>query len=160
MNLKPNAITYTTLIDAYCKIQCVEDALPMYDEMTVRGLVPDVVTYSCIMNGLCKSGKVEEAKSVFREMEEVGVVPNHFSYATLIDSLFKEGNAAFQGQMVVRGVVFDVVVYTALMDGLFKAGMPNDAENMFQLLLEESLFPTCITYSCIDCRAFQVGRCE
>ena len=58
-------------------------------------------------------------KSVFREMEEVGVVPNHFSYATLIDSLFKEGNEAeafaFQGQIVVRRVGFDVVVYTASM---------------------------------------------
>ena len=71
--MEPNVITYATLIDAYCKIQCVEDARSTYDEMTVKGLVPDVVTYTCIM-GLCKSGKVEEAKSVFREMEEVGVV--------------------------------------------------------------------------------------
>ena len=42
---------------------------------------------------------------------------------------------SLQSQMVVHGLSFDVVVYTTLMDGLFKSGKLNEVEMMFNRLL-------------------------
>lgn len=42
----PDVVTYSTLIDGYCKASCMRDALEVLDSMVERGILPDVVTYT------------------------------------------------------------------------------------------------------------------
>ncbi|KAK8983666.1 hypothetical protein V6N11_009455 [Hibiscus sabdariffa] len=149
--LEPNFITHTMLISAYCKQEVLEEALSLYEEMVANGILPDAITYSSIINGLRKHVKLAEAKILMMdmEMERMGVDPNHVSYATLMNMFFKVGNSmdafTLKSLMVVRDIVFDVVVYTILMDGLFKVGKPK--ESMFITLLKHKLVPNTVTYS-------------
>ncbi|XP_073156523.1 uncharacterized protein [Henckelia pumila] len=49
--------------------------------------------------------------------------------------------------MVTREIAFDVVVFTALIDGLFKSGKFREAEDMFNIFLESNILPSIVTYS-------------
>ncbi|XWS42824.1 hypothetical protein CRYUN_Cryun16bG0047500 [Craigia yunnanensis] len=138
--LEPNLITHTTLISAYCKQEALEEALSLYEEMVVNGILPDAVTYSSIINSLCKHGKLAEAKVLLREMEKMGNSMDAFTLQSL---------------MFVCGIAFDVVVYTILMDGFFKVRKPKEAENMFITLLQHKLVPNSTNYS-----ALIDGRCK
>lgn len=51
--------------------------------------------------------------------------------------------------MVSGGIAFDVVVFTALIDGLFKSGKFREVEDMFNSLLESNGLPSIITYSAL-----------
>ena len=47
---KPNAITCTILIDAFCKEGKMDDAMLMIDTMLEKDPEPNVVTYSCLID--------------------------------------------------------------------------------------------------------------
>ncbi|KAL4391766.1 hypothetical protein AHAS_Ahas03G0277900 [Arachis hypogaea] len=58
--------------------------------------------------------------------------------------------------MVVRGLSFDIVMYTIVMDGLFKVG----TEDMFQTILKFNLVPNCVAYSALLDGYCKVGDME
>jgi pentatricopeptide repeat protein len=57
-HLKPNHITHTILINAYCRAGKLQEAFTLYEEMVRSGIMPDEITYSSLINGLCKAGKL------------------------------------------------------------------------------------------------------
>ncbi|KAJ0753784.1 putative tetratricopeptide-like helical domain superfamily [Helianthus annuus] len=50
--IKPNIITYNTLLDSYCKEGDIDQALHLLEEMQVRGCAPNDVMYNALINGL------------------------------------------------------------------------------------------------------------
>ncbi|KAL2943407.1 hypothetical protein RDABS01_031755, partial [Bienertia sinuspersici] len=82
--LYPNAVTYSTLIDAWCKDKRLTYAKKLFKEMKANGLKPNVVTLSSLLDGLCKNKKIDEVMQTVREMENNGVVPNIITYNILM----------------------------------------------------------------------------
>ncbi|XP_061367861.1 DEAD-box ATP-dependent RNA helicase 38-like [Gastrolobium bilobum] len=66
----PNHVTYTTLIDGYCKTNELEQALKMRELMEAKGLYPRVVTYNSILRKLCQDGRIKDANKLLNEMSE------------------------------------------------------------------------------------------
>lgn len=65
----PNMVTYTTLINAYCKNDNLNMAKEIFDSMMLRGVGPDLFALTSIINGYCTYGKIEEAMRLFREQK-------------------------------------------------------------------------------------------
>ncbi len=79
-------MTYTTLIDGYCTINDLEEALRLCKVMEAKGLYPGVVTYNSILRKLCEEGRIRDANKLLHEMSERKVVPDNVTCNTLINA--------------------------------------------------------------------------
>lgn len=59
--VKPDAITYTTLIDGLFKVGKSRIMLTLFTKMKTIGKFPGFVTYSTLLNGLCKNNQPKDA---------------------------------------------------------------------------------------------------
>ena len=125
-----NIITYSTLINGYCKVKNMECAMGLYTEMMIKGLVPDVVIYTALIDGHFKDCNTKSALKIYKEMMESGLTPNVFTLTCLIDGLCKDGltNDAIKIFLENENCHPNNVLYTSLIIGLcndgkvFKAG--------------------------------------
>ncbi|KDP32442.1 hypothetical protein JCGZ_13367 [Jatropha curcas] len=78
--IKPDVITYSSLMDGYCLHNQVDQAREIFDLMVSNGHTPNVVTYNILIMRIlgempCK-GLLDEALKVFRKMEGNGCLPS------------------------------------------------------------------------------------
>ncbi|XP_010462567.1 PREDICTED: pentatricopeptide repeat-containing protein At2g32630-like [Camelina sativa] len=63
--IKPNTVSYTTLIDIYCKERNLKEAKKLFEVMGIEGEEqPNVVNYNVMINGYHKQEKVKEARKL------------------------------------------------------------------------------------------------
>ncbi|KAJ6771289.1 MITOCHONDRIAL GROUP I INTRON SPLICING FACTOR CCM1 [Salix koriyanagi] len=70
----PDVVSYSTVINGYCRGGELQKVLKLIQEMQMKGLKPNLYTYNSIILLLCKSGKVDDAEKVLREMINQGIV--------------------------------------------------------------------------------------
>ncbi|XP_051134398.1 pentatricopeptide repeat-containing protein At5g57250, mitochondrial [Andrographis paniculata] len=66
MNLLANSVTYCTLVDGYCRVGMIDEALEVFEDFR-KSLNVSAACYNCIISGLCKKGLVDMAIDVFIE---------------------------------------------------------------------------------------------
>ncbi|KHN45235.1 Putative pentatricopeptide repeat-containing protein [Glycine soja] len=152
----PNLYTYKTLMDGYSMMGDAGDLLEamwLRLEMERCGIFPDVVTYNILIKGLCDIFRLEEAMGLMEKMDEVEVLAN---------SVIQCGNVrAAMGlytEMVIKGIVPDVVTYTALIDGHCKVGNTKEAFRLHKEMLDAGLSPNMFTVSCVIDGLLKDGR--
>jgi len=64
-NMCPNAVTCKALINGFCKVGKLEEAMKLFYERPNRNTSPNVVTYNALIDGFYKGGKLEEARKYF-----------------------------------------------------------------------------------------------
>ncbi|KDP38225.1 hypothetical protein JCGZ_04868 [Jatropha curcas] len=144
MSLPPDEFTYTILIDAYCK-EDLNTALRLHDEMIRKGFLPDAVTYNVLINGLKKQARAKEAKRLLLKLFYDESIPSDVTYNTLIESCcnieFKSG--------------------VALMKGFCMKGLMDEADRVFDSMIERNHKPNEAAYNVIihgHCRGGNVQK--
>ncbi|XWS52263.1 hypothetical protein CRYUN_Cryun11dG0053600 [Craigia yunnanensis] len=92
MDLNADSITYCTMIDGYCKVGRIEEALEVFDEYRMS-LLSSVACYNCIISGLCKRGMVDLAIEVIIELGEKGLALDMGISTMLIRATFAQTGA-------------------------------------------------------------------
>ena len=64
----PDVVTYSTLVEGFCKLGKIHDAQKLFSKMQACGQFPDVQTYSVLLDGLCKSQQLSKAMKLLREL--------------------------------------------------------------------------------------------
>ncbi|XP_013693921.1 putative pentatricopeptide repeat-containing protein At1g02420 [Brassica napus] len=82
--LKPDVVTYNSLIDVYCKDRAMDNAYKLIDQMRDEDVTPDVITYTTIIGGLGLIGQPDKAREVLKEMKEYGCYPDVPAYNAAI----------------------------------------------------------------------------
>ncbi|AEE27428.1 putative pentatricopeptide repeat-containing protein [Arabidopsis thaliana] len=82
--LKPDVVTYNSLIDVYCKDREIEKAYKLIDKMREEEETPDVITYTTVIGGLGLIGQPDKAREVLKEMKEYGCYPDVAAYNAAI----------------------------------------------------------------------------
>lgn len=82
--LKPDVVTYNSLIDVYCKDREIGKAYKLIDQMREEDVTPDVITYTTIIGGLGLIGQPDKARQVLKEMKEYGCYPDVPAYNAAI----------------------------------------------------------------------------
>lgn len=59
MDVEPDVICHTVLIDKHLKINNIQDATSLFKEVVDRGLKPDTVTYTALLSGYCKTNNTQ-----------------------------------------------------------------------------------------------------
>ncbi|XVF09475.1 hypothetical protein REPUB_Repub07fG0096500 [Reevesia pubescens] len=134
---QPDVITLNTVINGFCKMGRIEEALKVLSDM-INGkfCAPDVVTFTTVVCGLLDVGRTQEALDVLnRAMPERGFRPGVVTYNAVICSLFKTQHAKEAMRvfncMVNEGVTANGTTYTIVIDGLCQSGQIEEAKKFW-----------------------------
>ncbi|KAM2057028.1 hypothetical protein ACFX16_029768 [Malus domestica] len=75
--LVPDIVTYTTLIDGFCKQGRIQK---LFSKMQACGQLPNVQTYAILLDGLCKNQQPSTEIELFEEMKGKKLDPNIVVY--------------------------------------------------------------------------------
>ncbi|XP_016462109.1 pentatricopeptide repeat-containing protein At5g57250, mitochondrial-like [Nicotiana tabacum] len=160
--LKPNVVTYTTLVSAYYRLGRIEEV----SNLGINGLELDVVFYSNWIYGYFREGAIEEALKRYNEMVCTRRIElDTIGYTILIDGFSKEGHVekavGFLYRMKKHGLQPNLVTLTALVLGFCKKGKVLEAFAVFKMVEDLQIEADEFVYAVlIDgmCRKGDVGR--
>ncbi|KAF5177903.1 Pentatricopeptide repeat-containing protein [Thalictrum thalictroides] len=115
----PDPHTYSTLMDAMCKIGMVEQAQELLEAMIASGLKPDIVTYNVFIDGYCLQGQIDCARRFFYSIVAKGHEPNVISYSIMFE------------EMVQKGITLDDLTFNIIVQAFLKS---NDIHKALQYL--------------------------
>ncbi|XP_043714385.1 pentatricopeptide repeat-containing protein At5g57250, mitochondrial [Telopea speciosissima] len=149
MGWHADSVTYYTMIDGYCKVGRINEALEIFDAYRTS-LFPDVVCYNCIIRGLCENGMLDMAIEVFTELIEKGLPPSKATYMMVIRSLFKQGNGQgvlnfLYGIQKLEPEIYGDVCSDAV-HFLCKRGCAESAFDVYMMLKSKNFGVTSICY--------------
>ncbi|KAI3952040.1 hypothetical protein MKX01_004273 [Papaver californicum] len=115
----PCVISYSTVIQAYCKQPNFSRVYELLDEMDTQGCSPNVVTYTTIIHYLDKSKRYDESLQVRERMKLTGCKPDTLFYNTLIHVLgrasrLQEATHVFEVEMPMSNIILDTSTYYTL----------------------------------------------
>uniref|UniRef100_A0A7N0VJF6 Pentatricopeptide repeat-containing protein n=1 Tax=Kalanchoe fedtschenkoi TaxID=63787 RepID=A0A7N0VJF6_KALFE len=151
IQLKPNLVTYTILIDSVCNGKNLREATRLLSELSKDGFKPDCYVYNTIMKGWCQMNQGCEVLRVYSKMKEAGVEPDLVTFNTLIYGLSKSGRAKdarkFLDIMAEMGHFPDAVTYTSLMNGLCRENNVTGALGLLREMEGKVCSPNSCTYN-------------
>lgn len=163
--LKPNVVSYTSLVSALCMLGRVNEVNELFVRMESEGLKFDVIFYSCWICGYFREGMLLEAFRKHRQMVDKGIKPDTVSYTILLDGFSKEGTiekaVGILNKMIEDGLRPNLITYTAIIFGFCKKGKLEEAFTVFKkvedlgLVADEFVYATLIDGVCrrgdLDC---------
>ncbi|XP_043689352.1 pentatricopeptide repeat-containing protein At1g62930, chloroplastic-like [Telopea speciosissima] len=145
---EPNTISYSSLINGYCKCKRMNEAFQLFKEMPHKGIIVDTITYTSLIQGFFLAGQVGYALKVFKEIKVHGHNPNQHTYSILMSGLCKSRRVddalkLFHG---IDSKNLDILTYSVLLDRMWESCMPKEAEEFFNSITSKGLEPDIMTY--------------
>ncbi|MQL95996.1 hypothetical protein Taro_028668 [Colocasia esculenta] len=159
VDVKGNAVTYSILIGAFLRVNNLNKAREMLEEMQNCGIRPDAITYFTMISGLSQAGKLDEALSVASTMEKDGYSLDTKSYNILIAGFCRKKRLDrardLLDEMVGKGLNPDDVTFNTFIAALSKIKDFTSAHLLLEKMIERGYKPTAIT-----CGALIHGYCR
>ncbi|XP_020580751.1 pentatricopeptide repeat-containing protein At3g14730-like [Phalaenopsis equestris] len=138
--LDSDVFVSSAMVNAYLKVGFVEDAEKVFDDLPDR----DVVLWNSMVNGFAQMGRFWIARQYFDRMVEEGMVPSRFT-TTGILSVFTSTADFNSGRKIHAFVLkigygFDVAISNSLIDLYGKCHAVEDAEEVFESMLDRDIF--------------------
>ncbi|VVA91267.1 unnamed protein product [Arabis nemorensis] len=152
LGVEPKKSMYRTLIGAWCKVDNVRKVRQFFKDLVAKGIIPDVYTYTILINTYCRLNELKEAYALFKDMKRRGIKPDVVTYTVLLNS---NPELDMKREMKALDVKPDVVYYTVLIDQQCKIGDMQEAERIFDEMIENGLKPDVKPYT-----ALIVGCCR
>ncbi|KAM1219616.1 hypothetical protein ACFX11_046724 [Malus domestica] len=94
-----------------------------------------------LINILGKEGHIEDVIKMFNEMSSLHCTPNVVTYNIVIKALFESRSPASEAatwfeKMKVNGIVPNVYAYNALISGIMRADMIDEAHSLLKVMEE------------------------
>ncbi|PIN26196.1 hypothetical protein CDL12_01048 [Handroanthus impetiginosus] len=159
--IKPNTITYNTLLDAYGKAKKFMEMESLLVEMLrQRECQPDVWTMNSTLRAFGGSGQIEMMEKCYEKFQSAGIEPTIKTFNILLDSYGKTGNyekmSAVMEYMQRYHFSWTLVTYNIVIDAFGRAGDLKQMEFLFRLMQSEKIKPNCVTL-CSLVRAYGHG---
>ncbi|KAI5446006.1 pentatricopeptide repeat-containing protein At5g57250, mitochondrial isoform X1 [Lathyrus oleraceus] len=149
MDLVPDSVTYCTMVDGYCKVGRIDEALEVFDDFR-KTLISSYECYNSIINGLCKKGMVEMAIEALLELNHKCLMLDTGTYRLLMKTIFKENDSKTVLDLVCRMEGLGPDIYDAVCNDsiylLCKRGLLSDATQLCIAMKKKGLPVTCKSY--------------
>ncbi|KAI3701761.1 hypothetical protein L6452_27087 [Arctium lappa] len=155
----PNVVSYTTLINGYCRLGELSLAHKLLDEMSECGVRPNSLTYSVLIRGILRKKDVELKSSLIEKLwksmpeEDDGHFVNHAAFLNLIYTLCQEGlfKRVFNvAEMMPQGKsVSDAFAYGQMIDSLCRYGRHHGASRIVYMMMKRGCIPSLVSYNSI-----------
>ncbi|KAF8111135.1 hypothetical protein N665_0076s0131 [Sinapis alba] len=144
----PNLVTYTIMIQTYCRLMELQKANDLFEVMKQRGIVPDLIIYTVLFHGYLKldkehheTGSVQggdvingKAKQIWKELAAACIEPDVKIYTVLMKYHCKIGNLDIATDILYRmiecGLKPDNVTYNALISAYHRKGYTDKAATL------------------------------
>lgn len=163
--IKPNTITYNTLIDAYGKAKrFTQMESTLVEMLRQQEFGPDVWTMNSTLRAFGNSGQIETMEKCYEKFQSSGIQPNIKTFNILLDSYGKTGNyekmSAVMEYMEKYHFSWTLVTYNVVIDAFGRAGDLKQMEFLFRLMQSERIKPNCVTL-CSLVRAYgKAGKAD
>lgn len=151
--VKPDRVTWNTLVASYAKAGQRGQALTALDRMQEAGILPDRVTFNTLIKAHVAVGDLEDALATFELMKARRIAPNERTYATLIDGHLKQGHndraTQLLQEMEGRRIVPSLPTLTSFIYANCKANALDASQRILERLGEEGQQPNRVTYTAI-----------
>ncbi|KAJ0983755.1 hypothetical protein J5N97_002111 [Dioscorea zingiberensis] len=142
--IEPGVVTWNILIASYNHLGNTDQAMELMRQMESSGVAPDVFTWTSLISGFVQNNRINEALDLFVDMQLAGVQPNGMTFACLISACaslksLRKGKE-LHSYAVKRDSANSVLVGNALVDMYAKCGNLEDAERVFDAILERDVF--------------------
>lgn len=138
--LRPSAVTYGFVMDAYAEKGEVQAVRRLLEQMRWWRVPPRTSTFNQLIKSFARAGRPDAAEAVLREMlgsgswdmDALGVVPNPISYCAVADAWATAGQPARARAVLLRGATatgapLDEVAWCVLVKAHGVAGQPREA---------------------------------
>ncbi|KAI8340748.1 hypothetical protein BC941DRAFT_418086 [Chlamydoabsidia padenii] len=141
--LKPNTITYTTIINGYSRQSDMIRAKRWLMRMRANFVRPDVYTYTSMIDGYMRQCDVDRAEGVFKTMMQQKVPPNLVTYNVLMHhsvlQLDMETATKFWSKLYQVGLEPDVYSYAILIQGLGNEALVDEAWRIYDKMKQQNV---------------------
>lgn len=130
----PRTLTLSNaMIDMFAKCGGIDDALRVFDGMSVRS----IVTWTSMIDGLAVHGRGSEAVALFEEMKRSGVAPDDVAFIGVLSAcshagLVELGCGYFDSMRVEFGIAPKIEHYGCMVDLFSRAGLVERAMEFIQ----------------------------
>lgn len=141
--LRPDQVTYNTIIQSFCKARNLENAFRLHTEMLARDLVPTPVTYNLLINGLCVYGELADADSLLISLQDRNVNLTKVAYTTIPHCAKGDVQRAifYFGQMMEKRFEISIRDYSAVINRLCKRSLLTEVKFFFLMMLYDGIYP-------------------
>lgn len=131
--------------------------------MVSCGQIPDLVTYSILLDYLCKNCHLPEAMTLLKAIEGSNMDPNIPIYTIVIDGMCRADELEVARDLsyyLCKGLNPSTWTYNIMLNGLFKRGLLDEANNLFIKMERNDYSPNDHTYNTITRGSLQNKETE
>ncbi|XP_028790837.1 pentatricopeptide repeat-containing protein At5g48730, chloroplastic [Neltuma alba] len=163
--IKPNTVTYNTLIDAYGKAKKFAEMESILVEMLADSdCEPDVWTMNSTLRAFGNIGQIETMERCYEKFQNAGLQPTVQTFNILLDAYGKaedyEKMSAVMEYMQKYHYSWTIVTYNIVIDAFGRAGDLKQMEYLFRLMRSERIKPSCVTLCSLVKAYAQAGKPE
>lgn len=169
LHIKPDLITFSTLIKGYCKerfnkseqydsygeskygsTSSLQKAFEMLKIMEKEKIKPDEVLFNSLLDGCCKSNEIDLALTVYKAMREQHIKPSNVTFSILV-KIYGKSKQLTKALNVLKEmkelkIKPGIVVYTCIIQTCIKAKQINIAFEKFEEMNEYGIQGDSVTY--------------
>lgn len=137
LNGKSDVLLWNAMIGGFAAHGLVKEALELFTEMQVVGIVPDEISYLSLLSACAHGGLVKEAWHFFDRLGKHGMTPKSEHYACMVDVLARAGQVAEAYQFLCEMPIEPTAsLLGALLNGCLIHGKSDLAEIVGRKLIE------------------------
>lgn len=130
-----------TIIRSYGIVGMFSNALSTYEQMSDLGTPRSSVSFNALLSACIQSKLYDRVPQLFEEIpNKYGVSPDRVSYGILIRSYCEVGSPKVAmerlKEMEEKGMDITAVPYTTIMNSLYKKGMSDEAEKVWDEMVK------------------------
>lgn len=144
---------YNSLIRGYSAAGLGDEAVLLYVEMVVNGVLPDKYTFPFVLSGCVKVEAFREGVQLHGAVVKMGLEGDVFIGNSLIHYYAESGDLD-KGRKVFDGMLErNVVSWTSLICGYARRELPKEAISLFFEMVASGIRPNSVTMVCV------IGAC-
>lgn len=145
LSIKPDLVSYNTVMKAFCEMGSFDSAVSMLDEMEKKGVEPDLITFNTLFDGLYGKGRFSDGEKIWDQMKNKNVVPDVRSYNSKLLGLALEKRTKEAVELVEemksKEVQPDVFTFNGVIKGYVNEGNLEEAKRWYKEIKKSELGP-------------------
>ncbi|XP_010462452.1 PREDICTED: pentatricopeptide repeat-containing protein At1g55890, mitochondrial [Camelina sativa] len=150
LSIKPDIVSYNTLIKALCEKGSLPEAVALLDEIENKGLKPDIVTFNTILLSSYLKGQFELGEEIWAKMLEKNVAIDVRTYNARLLGLANEVKSkelvSLFEELKASGIKPDVFSFNAMIRGSINEGKMDEAESWYKEIMNHGYRPDKATF--------------
>merc|ERR1719231_630429 len=164
--VKPNVITYSTMLKGHCQNGDIQTAFAILDQMKKDAkMKPDEIMYNSLLDGCAQNNLVDEGLRLLEGMQSEGVVPSNFTLSILV-KLMNRARRLDRAFALVEEITKkynfrpNVHVYTNLVQACASNQQLARGVSILEQMIKERIVPESRTYSILVRSSISKGLFE